>query len=106
MTLAAFIVFVVAVLVIAGINAWSLHKTAQRDRARNDADEKRQQALQKQHKAAMHDVLALEGRINQFAEKSRALHDDARLMHARVDGFFAHPEVKRMLDAGASGRGG
>jgi uncharacterized membrane protein affecting hemolysin expression len=105
-TLAAFIVFVVAVLFIATLNAWSQHKAAQRERARNDADEDRQRALQKQHKAAMHDVIALERRIGEFAEKSRALHDDARLMHARVDGFFAHPEVQRMLDAGASGRGG
>jgi uncharacterized protein YlxW (UPF0749 family) len=105
-TLAAFIVFVVAVLFIATLNAVSLHKTAQRERARNDADEDRQRALQKQHKSAMHDVLTLERRIGEFAEKSRALHDDARLMHARVDGFFSHPEVQRMLDAGASGRGG
>jgi cell division protein FtsB len=105
-TLAAFIVFVVAVLVIAGLHAWSLHQMLDRQRRRDVEDEGRQQALQKQHKSAMHDVVALERRIGEFAEKSRALHDDARLMHARVDGFFSHPEVRRMLDAGASGRGG
>jgi cell division protein FtsB len=105
-TLAAFIVFVLAVLVIAGLHAWSLHKMLDRQRTRDDADEKRQQALQKQHKSALHDAMALQRKVEHFGDRTGALAEEARLMHARVDGFFAHPEVKRMLDAGASGRGG
>jgi cell division protein FtsB len=105
-TLAAFIVFVVAVLVIAAINAWSLHKSAQRQRSFHEADQGRQQAVYQQQKAAQAEIARLARQVEISHERSLAVQEEARLSHARVDGFFSHPEVKRLLDAGASGRGG
>jgi ABC-type nickel/cobalt efflux system permease component RcnA len=105
-TLAAFIVFVVAVLVIVVVNAWSLYKSAQRERSFYEADQGRQDAIYKQQKASQAEIARLGRQVEVSLDAVHASQEAARLSHARVDGFFSHPEVKRMLDAGASGRGG
>lgn len=106
MTLAAFIVFVVAVLVIAGLHALSLHRMLDRQRKQDELDEGRREAVHKQQKASQAEIARLGRQVEVSLNAVHASQEEARLAHARVDGFFAHPEVKRMLDAGASGRGG
>jgi hypothetical protein len=105
-TLAAFIVFVVALAVISGAHVWFVLSTQKRLDAQREADEGRQQALYQQQKASQAEIARLGRQVEVSLNAAHASQEEARLSHARVDGFFSHPEVKRMLDAGASGRGG
>lgn len=106
MTLAAFIAFVVALIVIVVVHAWSLHKMLKRQRAQDERDEGRSQAVYQQQKASQAEIARLGRQVEVSLDAVHASQEAARLSYARVDGFFSHPEVKRMLDAGASGRGG
>lgn len=106
MTLAAFIAFVVALVVIVVVHAWSLHRMLDRQRAQDELDEGRRQAVYQQQKASQAEIARLGRQVEVSIERVLAVQEEARQAHARVDGFFSHSEVKRMLDAGASGRGG
>lgn len=97
------IVAVVALLVMFVVHFWQQDKLV---KTLVKLDQGRQDALFKQHKAAMQDVARVKGVTENLAEQSRRLHDEARLVHGRVDGFFADPRVQRLLDEGVSGRGG
>lgn len=100
MTLAAFVIFVVAVLVIVAVHAWSLHKTTERQHKQDVMDAARQQAIYKQQKESQR-IIAQQQRATQIlADQSRALHEETKHTLMRVDGFFKHPEARRMLSEG------
>lgn len=103
MTLAAFVIFVVAVLSIVAVHAWSLHKTTQRQRERDERDEERQKALYQQHKAAQRQIAQSERATQILADQSRALHDETKHVLMQVDGFFKHPEARRMIEEQQNG---
>lgn len=100
MTLAAFVIFVVAVLSIVAVHAWSLHKTMERQRRQDVADESRQQAIYKQQKESQRVITQQQRATQILADQSRALHDETKHVLMQVDGFFKHPEARRMLSEG------
>lgn len=108
MTVAAFALIVAAVAVMVLVHWLATSRLEERvvarEKALHDADEDRQLALYKQHKSAMQDVSRVSGIVERLAGEARHVHDDARLMHQRVDGFFADRRVQVMLDQGVSGR--
>lgn len=69
-------------------------------------DNDRQQVIYKQHKEAVAEVARVRIQTERLAEQTHATQEEARLLHARVNGFFADARVQRLLDEGVSGRGG
>lgn len=103
MTLAAFVVFVVAVLSVVAVHAWSLHRTFERQRERDERDEARQEAVYKQQKAAQRQIAQTERATQILADQSRALHEEAKHVLMRTDAFFKHPEARRMIEEQQNG---
>lgn len=99
LALFALAILVAAVAVMELVHYLSLRRIERRD-------EGRQTALYQQHKAAMQNVERTRRMAEQLAERTHAVHEETRLMQARVDGFFGDPRVKEWLDQGVSGRGG
>lgn len=103
MTLAAFIVFVVAVLAMVAIHAWLVVKVLTRQRKIDEADEGRRQAVYQQQKASQTTIAQQQRALEVLANEARALAEEARLVHGRVDAHFAHPAIKRLTNEAENG---
>lgn len=108
MTLLAFALFAAAVGVMVLVHWRTQRRLEDRVTRRqvelHDADEARQRALYKQHKHAHQRNEEMARQTQLLADRAHATLEDARLMHARVDGFFADRRVQAWLDQGVSGR--
>lgn len=71
---------------------------AARVKAWDEAEEGRRVAAYKMAKANERVVARSDKAVRQMADQARGLHEDARLLHERVDGHFAHPNVKRLVN--------
>lgn len=89
MTTVAFVFFVLAVVVMVAVHAWTLNRMEGRVHARqvelDKADEGRRQAVYQQQKAAQTAIAQQQTSARVLADQTRALHEETRLMHQRVD---------------------
>jgi hypothetical protein len=97
MTFAAFAIFVLAVVVMVAVHAWTLNRMEQRVHARqctmDERDEGRQQAVYQQQKAAQTEIARMQRAVEVLANESRALHEETRLSQQRADALLR--EAKR-----------
>lgn len=89
MTLAAFLLIVLAVLVMVFVH-WRTQKRLEdritaRQKALEDADEGRQHALYKQHKDLTKRIAAAERVTAKMIDETRVVAENMRLMHERAD---------------------
>lgn len=71
----------------------------------DDADEARRVALYKQAKATERTVLQSDRAVRKLADETKRVHQDTKLLQQRVDGYFAHPAMKRLTNDGSDQRG-
>jgi hypothetical protein len=92
MTFAAFAIFVLAVVVMVAVHAWTLNRMEQRVHARqctmDERDEGRQQAVYQQQKAAQTEIARMQRAVEVLANESRALHEETRLSQQRADALL------------------
>lgn len=95
MTFAAFVLIVLACVVMVIVHV----KLEQRALAR---DEARQHALYKQHKSLTQRLAAAERATAKMVDETRStsdhLKENARLLHQRADALLGDPRVKALLD--------
>jgi Na+-transporting methylmalonyl-CoA/oxaloacetate decarboxylase gamma subunit len=89
MTTVAFVFFVLAVIVMVVVHAWTMNRLEARVHARqvqlDEADEGRRQAVYQQQKAAQTVIAQQQTAGRVLADQSRALHEETRLMQQRLD---------------------
>lgn len=92
---------VVLVAIVAG-HFWTKSSHARffeaRVKAQDKAEEERRIALYKIQKSSETEINRQRIATEVLANQSRALHDEARLVHQRVDAHFAHPAVKALTN--------
>jgi uncharacterized LabA/DUF88 family protein len=69
-----------------------------RVKQQDGAEEGRRIALYKIQKANENEIAKTQKAVQVLANQSRALHDEARLVHGRVDQHFAHPAIKAITN--------
>jgi ABC-type lipoprotein release transport system permease subunit len=69
-------------------------------------DHDRQDTIYRQNKAAVAEIARVRIQTEHLAERTHAVQEETRLLHARVNGFFDDRRVQRFLDEGVSGREG
>lgn len=87
MTVAAFVLFALAVAVMVAVHFLLLRRFEERVHARqasiDEADEGRRQAVYRQQKAAQTEIAKMQRAVQILADQSRALHDETRLAQQR-----------------------
>lgn len=91
---------VLAAILVASVLVLRRHAEffEERVRQQDKAHEDRQTAVFKQQKAAQTAISQQQAAMRVLADQTRALHEDIRLMHQRVDAHFAHPAVKALTN--------